>query len=180
MSVGQKFGKFVFLPDVPEDVRPGILRALEKNMDFVPNWCEEIQIRWSRNEEEADEHQVTAAYASTFFDYRYAVITICPSFLDEDEAGRESIVRHELFHPFYAPLVKFMRDVLNAVFPKDTPEKKIYLEQIREKYEGATQDLATAIGKFQRKFSATSPRPEDTGTARNEAIPVSSLSGTTR
>lgn len=161
MNAGQKFGKFVFLSDVPYDIRPGIIRALEKNMDLVPGWCEEVQIRWARSEEEAEENQVTAAYSSTYFDYRYAVITICPSFLDEDEEGRENMVRHELLHPFHSPLVKFIRDILNAVYPESTPEKKIYLEQIREKYEGATQDLATAIGRLQRKLSATAGRQEN-------------------
>ena len=122
----------------PAEVKAAVEPMLKKYLHLVPRWCHTIHIDYKAEAEDG-----TAAENATDPEYRKATITFCAAWLDETPQARRRAVLHELLHIVLAPMARFTECVLDGTSIEGT--KKILDEQWRISYEGAVEDLTTAL-----------------------------------
>lgn len=141
---------------MPPSVRRELRGWVRRYARLVPRWCELLCVDWGRPttadapDEFYDEGDEAAARCYPLPHYRRATVVIYPVWLELDEAERREAFRHELRHMVTAPLVFAFTDALRAIAGADDAEParlrlrpfvRHATEQLRQAWEGVTQDL---------------------------------------
>lgn len=137
---------FIYDKDIPVSVLTEIQKSLEPWAWIVPAWCERVFVGWNDDPDGSD-HSATT---NVEYPYRWARVTFYPCFLKQDDAAKDAL--HELIHiPLYVAS-GWMRETLRTLVPEsDAPKfRKVLLEELTERIEAATEDLASRIIHHQR------------------------------
>lgn len=125
---------------VPKEAKAAIRPHVERWRHLIPTWCHDVTFRWEKTEGVGDVAEVECSV-----EYRMATVTIDPSWLDTDEAERDSIIRHELLHLALEPLAVFVEEMLSRCVADDSVFRDWTKDELRRRYEGAVVDLAKAL-----------------------------------
>lgn len=128
--------RVTFTPSVPREVQQAMRLSLHRWLWLVPSWCHELRVVW-------DTGLDCPAAMQAQDEYRYAEIIMGPTWLDEDDDERESVVRHELAHLLIAPMVAW---VDYAIADMDEHAQETW----RRALEGTVSDLTQAFGDASR------------------------------
>ena len=146
-----EIGKFIFCDDWPDEVLPTIRALADEFQWLVPPWCQHITVIWSPANENAMDCQLNS-------DYRIIRLRVGPSFFDDQPKHRKECFVHELIHGFIQPHDDYAQDAINHILPDDeNPKlKSVVLEELRERNEQVTQDLAFCLTQY---LNATVDKP---------------------
>ncbi len=147
---GDRAGKFWFSPEIPEEVKNSCRHILIENEFLVPNWCNEVRIYWSPDGYDKDGD--TVAYITSNYAYRFAAISICPPFLNEEEEDRKSKIKHELCHIVSTPLASYVKDTANILTDEHEIISQIVNREITERAEAMTEDLVYVLMKMEEFY----------------------------
>lgn len=141
---------FIYDNDIPPAVLTEIKNALEPWNWVVPVWCERVFVGW--NDEAHSEN--FSAHTNVEYPYRWARITFYPCFLRQNDPAKDAL--HELIHiPLYVASGWMKETIRTLVAENDAPKfRKVLLEELTERVEAATEDLASRI--ISRERQATS------------------------
>lgn len=163
MKKEQRVGKLKFSKHIPEQLQDTIIKPFAEYEWLIPNWCEEVHVRWMENGGGGDGASTTNASVGTRYDYRYAYIDVCPPFVDNTEESHRDTARHELVHITNAPIYNYVIDMLDTLYPDPTDKIRILIEkELTERIESVTQDMATNIARLEerKKRKPTKKRTE--------------------
>lgn len=163
--MSSKLGKFHFTDSLPHEVVKGLPDFFLKNEYIVPEWCHEVQVIWDPEPQDEDGNASgSPAYTDTHYEYRYATVAICPSFLAEEPDAKDKIIKHELGHIVTAPLVDHMAHVLQLL-DLDETVVEVIKHGIQQNMEAVTEDFtlvvlkAEANTKNERKKGSRAAKP---------------------
>ncbi len=136
-----RLGNFVFLQDWPPEIISAVQSALEPCTWLRPAWCHDVCVTWNPRISDC-----TASMESDFR-YRRACLRICAQFMDQTEAERINVLRHELLHISTSPIVDYATETFKRLLQED--EQKQFLKSIKdtldERHEGCVEDLMRCI-----------------------------------
>lgn len=137
-----EIGKFLIMGDWPDEILPTIKQLAQEFQWFVPLWCQRATIIYSPNYEDPMTCQLQN-------EYRLIRLRVGPSLLDDTPAHRRETFIHELIHGFLLPFNDYACDSIERALPDDeNPKlKSVILEELRERNEQATQDLAFVLAR---------------------------------
>lgn len=135
-------GKFLLMGDWPDEILPTIKELAQEFEWFVPLWCQRVTIVWRPNSEDPMTCQLQA-------DYRLIRLRVGPQFFDDAPAHRRECFIHELVHGFLLPFYDYACDSVTRALPgEENPKlKSVVLEELRERNEQATQDIAFVLAR---------------------------------
>ncbi len=137
-----------FDDEFPEMLREQTKLLLDEVVWLLPLWLQKLRVGWDANDPDHD-----AAWFRINPDYRFARVTICSGFLNEDKRTQFESLYHEMFHAFNAPIADIAHEILDVFCPESENEKlhAVWKGKIRSVLESRTQDFAYVIAK---KFNA--------------------------
>ncbi len=144
MNQTQKnIGKFVFIADWPEEILPTVEALANEFQWLIPAWCHVVTVIWIPDLDSAMTCELEA-------DYRRFRLRVGGNFLDDTPEHRRGCFIHELLHGFILPLEAYATDSINRVLPDDEDNrlKDVILEEIRERNEQVTEDLAFCLNQW--------------------------------
>lgn len=136
--------RFKYDIDIPEAVLPELQKYVEPLDFLIPNWCSQVFIGWQDvNRSDPD----TSINCSVYYDYRWARITFYASWLQVREENKREQVMHDIIHICLHPICGYVRSILKILVDEKEAAKfnASILEQVRERTEAVTEDLATII-----------------------------------
>lgn len=128
-----------WLPAMPTEVRTALAPLVERHIALVPTWCHVLLLDWDDTDRDA------LAKTTCRREYRWAKITVCPSWLRQDSTEREDTIVHELLHVVMEPVHNHTTDMLNLIREKYPDVHAWAEEQRRYANEATVQDMTRAI-----------------------------------
>lgn len=127
--------------DIELEIRDAIDVALTPWLWLVPGWVQRISVLFK------DGRQKHSAQVKIDYDYRTVKLTVYSAWMNQSEADRQENLVHELVHIPLALINDFAVDKIDLLCPHDKNEafNASLQEDLRERHEAATQDLAKAI-----------------------------------
>ncbi len=133
--------------DVPKEVIPIIKSLHDKYINWFPCWMQTVTYQFKSQKED---NEGTVAENYTSYPYRRVHINIFANFLQIDEKYREEVFVHELCHSFSGLIAIPVFDII-AKLIDDDKFRAIMTEELTEKFEGFTQDLAYSVLQYMRQ-----------------------------
>lgn len=132
---------FLYDNDIPAAVLGELQKALEQWAWIIPVWCERVFVGWSEESREENFSAVT----NVEYCYRWARITFYPCFLKQEDMAKDAL--HELIHiPLQVASGWARERIQTLVSEEDAPKfRKVLLDELTERVEAATEDLASRI-----------------------------------
>ena len=149
--MNKKLEKIVIDGEVPSDISKGLPALFEKNSYIIPDWCSEVRVIWDASPEDEDGNASDApAYTDTQYEYRFATVAICPSFLAESVEAKDKIIKHELGHIITSPIIDHIFQVLEIL---DLEEETLNILKytLQQHMEAVTEDLTTVLLRAEDK-----------------------------
>lgn len=141
----RKVDSLGFDENIPSSMRKELIELFKTNAYIIPDWCSYVHVAWEAEPLDDSNNIVSCpAYTSTEYPYRKAVVKICPSFIDEDDFGKDHIVKHELGHIITSPLVDYIENVLGMLDLEESTES-IIKDSLQTYSEAVTQDLTNIL-----------------------------------
>lgn len=130
-----------FKKDIQPEIERQIRDALAPWLWLVPGWVQRLSVLVK------DGGKKHSALVKINYDYRTVKLTVFSAWLTQSEADRQECFVHELVHIPLALLNDFAVDKIDLLCPHDKNEafNASLQEDLRERHEAATQDLAKAI-----------------------------------
>lgn len=121
--------------------------ALQPWLWLVPGWVQRLSVLVK------DGGKKRSAQVKINYDYRTVKLTVFSAWLTQSDADRQENLVHELVHIPLALLNDFTVDKIDLLCPHDKNEafNASLQEDLRERHEAATQDLAHRI--FERFYA---------------------------
>jgi hypothetical protein len=143
-------GKFLFTGDWPEEILPTIEALSQEFQWLVPLWCHVVTVTWRPDIDAAMDCELEA-------DYRRFRLRVGADFFDDSPDHRRQCFIHELLHGFILPLESYATDSVERLLPDDDDNrlKDVILEEIRERNEQVTEDLAFCLNQWLANHKTT-------------------------
>lgn len=138
--------------DIEPKIQQQIDAALTPWLWLVPGWVQRLSVIFVDHDGEENK---TAAWVNVNYDYRTVGITVVSAWLNQTAEMRSETLLHELVHIPLSLVHNFARDKIDLLCPHDKNEafNASLQEDLRERHEAATQDLAKAIfDKFYKEI----------------------------
>lgn len=139
-------GKVLYVQDWPEEILPAVRAAVNETAWLIPAWCNDLIVTWNPTVDDR------AADMESNFDYRNARMRICAQFIDQTEAHRVEILRHEMLHISINPLVDYCKRTIERLLPDETNRafRETIYDVMDTRNEGCVEDLEHCIGANQK------------------------------
>lgn len=136
-----------YTKNIEPEIERRIRDALTPWLWLVPGWVQRISVLVK------DGGKKHSAQVKINYDYRTVKLTVYSAWLTQSGADRQENLVHELVHIPLALLNDFAVDKIDLLVPHDKNEafNASLQEDLRERHEAATQDLAHSI--FERFYT---------------------------
>lgn len=135
--------------DIEPEIQQQIDAALTPWLWLVPGWVQRLSVIFK------DGGKNKSVQIEIKHDYRTVKLTVFSAWLNQPDADRQENFVHELVHIPMSLLYDFAVDKIDLLCPHDRNEafNASLQEDLRERHEAATQDLAKAI--FEKFYQGT-------------------------
>lgn len=133
--------------DFPEALEPIVRQDFASVAWLVPTWCTFVCVSYDTSSEGGDD--ATMSSVSSSVEYRQAHVMVRPGYFAAhfNPVDRSETLAHEVVHIATAPLVNYAEERIGMLAEGDERLAKVVLQEMRERVEGMTQDLARAISR---------------------------------
>lgn len=126
---------------IPEELVGGIEKFHNKYINFFPKWVQTVTYSYKHSKEDSPN---TVAENYTSYPYRRILINIYSNYVSSKAKYREEVFIHEMVHSFSGIFAIPAFNIVDKLI-KDEDSKQIILEELVEKVEAFTQDMAFSI-----------------------------------
>jgi hypothetical protein len=118
----------------PQSIQRQIDDAIEDVTHLLPGWVAHLHIRWDGDDNENN------ATVSTEYEYRRAVITICPAFLSLSRYEQNHTLIHEIGHIITDPFASLTDRIVETLVPEGS--RPFALGEVARHKEMLAEDIA--------------------------------------
>jgi hypothetical protein len=126
----------------PDAIEWDVRRAVEEVTYFLPHWISHLHVVWDGDDNEND------ATISTEYEYRRAVLTICPGFLHTTDKHHTLI--HEIGHIVTDPFTSLTERIIETLVPE--AQRAFATGEVARHKEMLAEDIALLFAKLEERY----------------------------
>lgn len=126
----------------PEALEYEIERIVDDVTDLLPSWISHFHVVWDGNDHENN------ATITTEYEYRRALLTICPGFLTETD--KRHVLIHEIGHIVTDPFASLVERITETLVPEAS--RPFVLGEIARHKEMMAEDISLLLAKLEGKY----------------------------
>lgn len=126
----------------PDAIEYEIERIVDDVSDLLPDWVAHLHVVWDGNDHEND------ATITTEYEYRRALLSICPGFLSVGD--KRHVLIHEIGHIVTDPFTSLTERIAESLIHE--PTKAFVINEIARHKEMLAEDIALLLAKIEGKY----------------------------